>query len=75
MTTKGSVFTRRQGVNFGAALTFRIWAGPATMMASLSGCAARSRSDREAQGDHWDVGRVGYVVRAMFRVATEVAHP
>lgn len=49
-------------------------AGPAAMMTSLSGCAGRSRSDREAQGDQRDLGRVDWVACAMFRVAAEVAH-
>lgn len=49
-------------------------AGPASVIMSMSGTASRSRADREAQGDQRDLGQVGWVACAMFRVAAEVEH-
>lgn len=50
-------------------------AGPASMMTILSGCAGRSRADREAQGRYQDdFAEVGWAACAMFRVAAEVAY-
>jgi hypothetical protein len=46
----------------------------ASMITSMSGCALRSRSDREAQGGQRDVLHGGWVACAMFRVAAEVRH-
>jgi len=44
------------------------------MMTNLSGCSARSRAEREAQGYQRDLADVGWVACAMFRVAAEVVH-
>lgn len=48
--------------------------GPASMITTVSGCASRSRADREAQGGQPDFTSVGWVACAMFRVAAEVRH-
>jgi hypothetical protein len=48
--------------------------GPASIIASMSGCASRSRADREAEGGQQDFLHVGWVACAMFRVAAEVRH-
>ena len=40
-------------------------AGPASMMTNLSGCAARSRAEREARDYQQDLAEVGWVACAM----------
>jgi hypothetical protein len=49
-------------------------AGPASMLTSMSGCASRSRADRQAQRDQLDLVHVGWVASEMFRAATEVRY-